>query len=214
MSSTGAARLPSGADHRGDGARGDQRRHAVGGRRRVAQVAAQRRPAADLDRTDQLCAVDDPGPRGVERPVLHDLHAGDRGAEAEPSVLLGDFAHLGDVLDVDENRGLDDVAPHLDQQIGPAGQHLGRASRIREYSRRRVERRRRFVTHPFRLLRDRRSGRRFGAILYRAGRGEKRARRKTPPGGREKGRRPLRRPHFSTLLNILQNASRVKGKMS
>ena len=49
---------------------GDQRRHGVGGRRGVAQVAAQRGPALDLRRADQVGRLDHARPHGAQRRVL------------------------------------------------------------------------------------------------------------------------------------------------
>ena len=42
---------------------------------------------------------------------------------APAALLLGDRPGLGDLLDVDDQLGVDDVGAHLDQQVGAPGQH-------------------------------------------------------------------------------------------
>ena len=42
---------------------------------------------------------------------------------APAALFLGDRAGLGDLLDVDDQLGIDDVGAHLDQQVGAPGQH-------------------------------------------------------------------------------------------
>ena len=84
----------------------DQRRDRVGGRRGVAQVAADAGPALDLDAADQRRRRrSGPGYALAIVGVLVDAVAGHGGADAQP--LLGSkrqLVELGDVLDVDEQR--------------------------------------------------------------------------------------------------------------
>ena len=118
--------LPS-ARGSGDGAGapgGDHRGHAVGGGRGVAEVAARARASLDLGRAHQLHGLDDARPGPLERRVLSEFRAGDRGADAKATVNLRDLAHLADVLDVDDERRL-----HV------TGAQLGRADRCRRRAR-------------------------------------------------------------------------------
>ena len=110
-------------DHAGR-ARGDQRRHAVGRRRRIAEVAGQRRAALDLGRADQVGALDHAGPGLPQTLVLADHGAGGRGADDEGAVLLANAENARDLLGVDDMRRLHAAGTQLDQQIGPAGQDL------------------------------------------------------------------------------------------
>ena len=70
IASTGASRLPLGPAMTRDRARGDHRRHAVGGRRGVAQIAGERGAALDLLRADQIDALDDARPGVGQRLVF------------------------------------------------------------------------------------------------------------------------------------------------
>ena len=123
MSSTFSSRRPFGPASVGDGAGRDQRRHAVGGRRAVAEVAAHRGAALDLRGADEVGGLDQTRPDLRKLRVLLQLGAGDGGADAEAAALLLDLPHLGDLLDVDDEVRGQDVRPHLDQQIGAAGQN-------------------------------------------------------------------------------------------
>src|SRR5207249_4579072 len=64
----------------------DQRRHDVGRGRGVADVAADRALVADLDRADQVGAVDERRPALLDRVRPGDLAAGDHGADIELAV--------------------------------------------------------------------------------------------------------------------------------
>jgi len=55
--STGTSRSPFWAGDPAGRARGDQRRHAVGRRRRVAEITRKRRPTLHLGRADQIGAL-------------------------------------------------------------------------------------------------------------------------------------------------------------
>ena len=136
-----------GADDRRLGAGRDQRRHAVGGRRAVAQVAAHGGAALDLRGADQVGGLDDARPHRLELGVLLELGAGDGGADAKAAALLLDLAQLGDALDVDHQDRVDQVGPHLHQQIGAACQHSRLARFVGEQRDRLVERTRRFIAH-------------------------------------------------------------------
>ncbi len=135
ISSTGTSRRPPGPDDARDRAGGDQRRHAVGGRRGVAQVAAHGGAALDLDRADQLDRLDHARPGRRDLGMLAELHAGDRRADAKAAVLGGDLPHLRDLLDVDQELGLDQVGAHLHDQVGAARQHARLAARAGEEAR-------------------------------------------------------------------------------
>ncbi len=138
---------PLGADDRGLGAGRDQGRHAVGGRRTVAQVAAHGGAALDLGGADQVGRLDDARPHGLELGVLLELGARHGRADAEAAPLLLDLARLGDALDVHHQHRLDQVGLHLHQQVGAAGQNPGVAGLRREQRDRLVERAWRLITH-------------------------------------------------------------------
>src|SRR5947207_2207974 len=78
----------------------DQGGHAVGCRRPVAQIAAHAGAAADLDRADQLDAVEDAGPGLAQCGMAHDLHPGGGRADAKSTLLGYNLPHLGNLLDV------------------------------------------------------------------------------------------------------------------
>jgi hypothetical protein len=61
--------------------------------------------------------------------MAHDLHAGDRRADAEAAILSADLPHLRYFLDVDQEGGLDQVGFHLHDHIGAAGQYTRRPGR-------------------------------------------------------------------------------------
>ncbi len=123
-----------------------------GGTLSAAGEALQRLPPIEarplhLDRADQLHAVEHARPGLGERLVAHDLHARHRGADAEAAVLGRDLAQLGDFLDVDQERGLDQVGFHLHDDVGAAGQDFRRPGRARKQRNGRLQRFRRFVSH-------------------------------------------------------------------
>ena len=66
-----------------------------------------------------------PGQALQSAACLHDLHAGDGGADAKPAVFGRDLPHLWDFLDVDQELRLDQVGFHLNDDIGATGQHAG-----------------------------------------------------------------------------------------
>ena len=110
-------------DHAGR-ARGDQRRHAVGRRRRVAEIAGKRRPPLDLRRADQVGGLDHPGPGLLQGFAFADHGAGRRGADDKAAVPLANAGDAGDLLDIDDQARLGPAGAELNQQIGPAGQDL------------------------------------------------------------------------------------------
>ena len=130
----------------GDRAGRHQGRHAVGGRRGIAQVAAHGGAALDLDRADQLDPVDHARPGLGECRMPDELHAGHRGADAETAAFGDDLTHLGDLLDVDQKLRLDQVGFHLDDDVGAAGEHAGGAARPLQERHRRLQALRRFVS--------------------------------------------------------------------
>ena len=113
-------------DHAGR-ARGDQRRNAVGRRRRIAEIAGERRPALHLGRADQVGGLDDPGPGPLQGFAFADHGAGRRGADDEGAVLLANAGDAGDFLGIDDQVRLGPAGAELNQQIGPAGQDLRNA---------------------------------------------------------------------------------------
>ena len=175
------------ADDAGDGAGGIERRHAVGAGGCVAQVAADRGAALDLDRADQLDAVDDAWPRLGERLVVADRHAGSRRADTKAAVLGRDADQLGDLLEVDDQLRLDRVGLHLHDDVGAAGEQPRRALRSGQQRHCRIHSLRRLVSEfahlapgllassvpvamdpfPHRMARKERAGLRWG---QRAGR--------------------------------------------
>ena len=78
--------------------------------------------------------------------MVHDLHAGDGGADAKAAVLGHDLPDLGDLLDVDQERRLDQVGFHLHDHVGAAGQDAGRPGRARQQRDRGLQRFRSFVS--------------------------------------------------------------------
>src|SRR5215831_11549020 len=70
--------------------RSDQRRHAVGSRRGVAEIAGERGPSLDLFRADQVHALDDPRPSAGQRLVLIDHDPRRRSADHKTVALLPD----------------------------------------------------------------------------------------------------------------------------
>ena len=90
----------------------------------------------------------------------------------QPPFSSRDRAGLGDLLDVDDQLRVDDVGAHLDQEVGPPGQHADIAGRPREQGDRPVQRLWRFVSHG-------------GGLAFRIGRLERPVlARSRPPAGR------------------------------
>ena len=140
--STGTSRRRWAGDHAGR-ARGDQRRHAVGRRRGVAQVAGERRPTLDLGRADQIGGLDHPRPSPLQGIAFADHGAGRRGADDKTAVPLANAGDTGDLLDIDDQARL----------AGPSGAELAGQSRRIEPSRCRGPR-----PNAYGLLDRRRSG--------------------------------------------------------
>src|SRR5258708_9747882 len=116
-------------DHAGR-ARGDQRRHAVGRRRRVAEITGKRRPTLHLSRADQIGGLDHPGPSPLQGFAFADHGAGRRGADDKTTVLLANAGDAGDLLDIDDQARLGPARAELNQGSGPARQHLRGAARV------------------------------------------------------------------------------------
>ena len=114
---------PLGADDGRLGPGGDQCRHAVGGRRAVAQVAAHGRAALDLCGSDQVGRFHHARPHCLELGMLLELGPRDRRADAEAAGLFFDLTRLGDALDVHQQHRIDHVGPHLHEQVGAPGKH-------------------------------------------------------------------------------------------
>ncbi len=146
MLSTGDLAHALSAHDPGDRAGRHQGRHAVGGRRGVAQIAAHGGAALDLDRADQLDAVHHARPGRREGSMTHDLHARHGGTEAKAAVLGRDRAQLGDLLDVHQELRLDQIGLHLDDDVGAAGEQARRPARARQERHRGLQALRRFVS--------------------------------------------------------------------
>ena len=110
-------------DHAGC-ARSDQRWHAIGRRRRIAEIAGKRRPALDLGRADQIGGLDHPGPSVLESFAFADHGTGRRSADHEGAISLANAGDIGNLLDIDDQVRLGPAGPELNQQIGPARQDL------------------------------------------------------------------------------------------
>ena len=61
--------------------------------------------------------------------------------------MVEDGARLGNLLDVDDQLGIDDVRAHLDEQVGTARQHARVARGSRQQGNRSVQRLRGFISH-------------------------------------------------------------------
>jgi len=105
-------------------ARGDDRRHAVGGRRGVAQIAGDRGAALDLRRADQVDPLDDAGPGVLEALVGADHDARRGAADHEKIALLADADDARNALGIDDQVRLQPAAFQLDQEVGPPRQHF------------------------------------------------------------------------------------------
>ncbi len=104
----------------------DQRRHAVGRRRGVAEVAAQRGAALDLGRADQVGRLDHARPGADQRGILADRRARCRRADGEAAVRTPpDADRAGDALQVHHRARAQPPGAHLHDQVGAAGQNAG-----------------------------------------------------------------------------------------
>jgi len=110
-------------DHAGS-ARGDQRRHAVGRRRRVAEITGKRRPTLHLGRADQVGGLDHAGPGLPQGLAFADHGAGRRGADDKAALSLANVGDAGDILDIDDQARLGASGAELNQEISPARKDL------------------------------------------------------------------------------------------
>src|SRR6185369_4638529 len=94
--------------------------------------APEGRPSLDLGGSDQVRGLDHPGPRPLEPRVLLELGAGHGRADAPAAFFLSDRAGLRDLLDIDDEVWIDDVGPHLNEQVGAPGEHARLAGRRRQ----------------------------------------------------------------------------------
>ena len=115
-----------------DGAGGDQRRHAVGGWRAVAEVAAERGAPLNLGRADQLQRFHHTRPRGLHGLVLAEGRAGDRRADADVIAVHRHVHERRNALQVDDEAGPDEIGAQLNQEVGAAGERHGLAVGIGE----------------------------------------------------------------------------------
>ena len=116
-------------DDRCPGAGRDQRRHAVGRRRGVAEIAGDGAASLHLLRADQLGRFDDAGPCLLQGSALSQDGAGDRGTDAEAVGRFPDLAQAIDRLDVDDQVGFDKAALHPHQEVAASGENGGSADR-------------------------------------------------------------------------------------
>jgi hypothetical protein len=140
--------LAVGAGDDADRARGDHRRHAVGRRRGVAQIAGERAASLDLRRADQVGALDDARPGMFECMVAAQHHARRRRADDEEVAFLANADDAGDALGVDDDFWLQPAAAQLHQQIGPSGHDLRQAAGGRQHLDRFIDTRRRRIIDP------------------------------------------------------------------
>ena len=98
-------------------ASGDQRRHAVGRRRRVAEFAGKRRSTLHLGRADQIGRLDHSGPGPLQGFAFADHGAGRRCTDDKAAVPLANVGDAGDLLDIDDQARLGPAGAELNQQI-------------------------------------------------------------------------------------------------
>src|SRR5260221_5551886 len=104
------------------GAKSDQDRHGIGAGRGVAQVAADRSAALNLDAADEGGDVGESRIDLCDRGVSIDSIAGNGGAEREAVLrVVVDLVQLGDALEVDHEAGGLASRPPLDQQVCAPG---------------------------------------------------------------------------------------------
>ena len=104
---------------------GDQHRDRVGARGGVAEIAANRSTALDLNTSDQRGAIDETRIGFLDSSVAVNLVAGHRGSECK--TVRGIERHLvqgGNILDVDDQIRVSATRPELHEHVGAAGQHL------------------------------------------------------------------------------------------
>src|SRR6185503_244662 len=132
--------------HHGLRAGGNQRGHAVGGRRGVAEVTDHGATTLNLLRTDEICRFDDAWPLLLDG-ALAELDTRNRGTDLEARRGLLDGAHRLDALDVDDEVRLDVAALHAHEEIGSAGENRRFASFFCEKCNRGLGRAGCFVSH-------------------------------------------------------------------
>ena len=132
-------------DHAGR-ARCDQRRHAVGRWRRVAEIAGKRRPTLHLCRADQIGGLDDPRPGPLQGFAFANHGARRRCADDKVAVPLANAGDAGDLLDIDDQARLGPARAEQNQQIGPAGQDLRAAGGFGQNTHGLLDRRRGYIT--------------------------------------------------------------------
>ena len=103
--------------------RRNQRRHTVGGRRGVTQIAAEARPALNLRGADQAQRFHHPRPHLHNIGVFANLGTGGGGANAKAAALGADCFQFRDAFEIDDALPLQATAAQLHQQIRAAGQH-------------------------------------------------------------------------------------------
>ena len=111
---------------------GDQRRHAVGGGRAVAEVAAEGGAPLDLGRADQLQRLDHAGPGRLDGLALAEHSTGDRRADADFRAVRAHLHEPGDALEIDDQAGPHQVGAQLDEEVRAAGERPGLAIGIGE----------------------------------------------------------------------------------
>jgi hypothetical protein len=79
--------------------------------------------------------------------MADDLHARNRSAHPKTAILPDDAPHVLDLLDVHQERWLDQIGFHLHDDIGTAGQNAGRADRAGKQRNGGLQRFRSLVSH-------------------------------------------------------------------
>ena len=119
----------------------DERGDRVGGRRRIAKIAADARPALNLPAADNAGRVGQGGIGRGHRGVAVDSIASHRRAQSQTRIgIVAHLRELGNFLDVDNQVDLALSFAQLHQQIGAAGQHSGPVARGRQQADRLVDR--------------------------------------------------------------------------
>ena len=113
-----------------------QRRRRVGRRRRVADVAGQRRAVADLDRSDEARRLDQRRERAPASPAESWMSVITVPAEmrTRPATSRDRRRQLRDALDVDHHGRRVRAVAQADDQVRAAGQHARVAHRARPSS--------------------------------------------------------------------------------
>ena len=104
-----------------------ERRRGVGGRRGVAQVAAERSAVSHLRRGHRRDRLGQDRQQPAQLRVVLDVAQPSEGADDDPPVALDldSSAQDGDALDVDDRVGHPLAGAHLDQHVGAAGEERG-----------------------------------------------------------------------------------------